>query len=124
MWYRRRKRRKRRTSITRHYRAHRDEARAFVHDRVHYWNQHYGFEYKRISIRNQRTCWGSCSELKNLNFSYKLLFLPQHLADYVIVHELCHLAELNHSPRFWRLVAHTQPEYKQLRKELGRVRKI
>lgn len=78
----------------------------------------YGFRASRISIRNPKTRWGSCSEKGNLNFSYKLLFLPDVLADYIVVHELCHLAELNHSAKFWQLVAKTLPDYKERRKAL------
>jgi len=99
-------------------------ARAYVHERVAHWNSFYNFEMNRIAIRNQRTCWGSCTGLKNLNFNYRLLFLPQHLADYVVVHELCHLEELNHSPRFWALVEATQPEYKTLKKELSKTTRV
>lgn len=94
----------------------------FVHERLAAHNAHYGFSYKRIFIKNQKSCWGSCSEHGNLNFNYKLLFLPPHLADYVIIHELCHLAELNHSPRFWSLVAEVCPEYKKHRRELRGIR--
>lgn len=108
--------------MTKHYVAHKEIARTFIHERLAYWNQHYNFHYNRVAIRNQRTCWGSCSERKNLNFSYKVLFLPPHLADYIVVHELCHLQELNHSPRFWELVEEAQPEYRALRRELRSVR--
>lgn len=115
-WYR--GKRRRRTSVTKHYLAHKEPARAFIQARLQLWNQHYNFSYNRVAVRNQRRCWGSCTSLRNLNFSYRLLFLPEALADYVIVHELCHLEELNHSPRFWSLVAETLPEYKLLRKQL------
>lgn len=108
--------------MTAHYLEHKEVARDFVHARIAYWNDFYGFSFNRVAIRNQRTCWGSCSEHGNLNFSYKLLFLPQHLADYVIVHELCHLKELNHSKRFWDLVAYTHPDYKTLRSELQSIK--
>lgn len=113
-WYRRR----RQSSVTKHYTVHKEAARALVHARLTHFNQHYNLLYNRVAIRNQRRCWGSCTSLKNLNFSYRLLFLPPELADYVIVHELCHIQELNHSPRFWALVAETQPEYKALRRAL------
>ena len=124
MWRFRKPRRRRRTSITKHYLEHKETARAFINERVRYWNSFYNFEINRVAIRNQRTCWGSCSEYKNLNFSYKLLFLPPHLADYVVVHELCHLEELNHSPQFWALVEQTLPEYKKHRKELRGIVRI
>lgn len=115
-------RRRRRSSITKHYLEHKEQARAYIMGKVIYWSQFYDAKPKRVSIRNQRTCWGSCSELGNLNFSYRILFLPEHLADYIVVHELCHLGELNHSPRFWELVAQTQPEYKTHRKELRMIK--
>ncbi len=112
---------RRRRTPTKHYLAHREAARAFVRERLEHFNAHYGFTYKRVAIKNQKSCWGSCSAKGNLNFSYKLLFLPPHLADYVIVHELCHLAELNHSPRFWGRVAERCPEYRTCRRELRSV---
>lgn len=100
------------------YRAMKREAARLVASRLEYFNQSYGFVYHRISLRNPRTRWGSCSKKGNLNFSYKLLTLPPELADYIIVHELCHLKEFNHSKRFWELVSQTIPDYKNLRKQL------
>lgn len=116
-WFKTR-RRKRQSSVTKHYLEHREAARRLVHERLAHFNAHYQLPYNRVAIRNQRRCWGSCTSLKNLNFSYKLLFLPPELADYIIVHELCHLAELNHSSRFWTLVAETIPEHQQYRRAL------
>lgn len=87
-------------------------------DRLQYFNQFYGFKLGVIGIRNQRTRWGSCSSTGRINFTYKICLLPPHLADYIIVHELCHLGEMNHSKRFWALVAKTQPEFRKLRREL------
>lgn len=110
-WYR--VRRRRASSVTEHYVTHKEHARRVVANRLEYYNQHYQFVYNRVSIRNQRRCWGSCTSLKNLNFSYKLLFLPDHLRDYIIVHELCHLQELNHGKAFWALVAQQIPHYKE-----------
>lgn len=117
MW-RIRRRRKRLTTVTKHYTVHKELARELVHQKLVHWNQFYGFQYGRVSIRNQRTCWGSCSSNNNLNFNYKILFLPEHLQDYLIVHELCHLKEFNHSKNFWMLVEKTLPEYKDHKKEL------
>lgn len=102
------------------YLKHKEKARAFITDRVRFWNQYYGFSYGRIAIKNTKTCWGSCSRKGNLNFSYALLFLPHEIADYVVVHELCHLKEMNHKPAFWELVGRAQPEYRQRRRELRR----
>lgn len=121
MWRLVRKRRNRRTSVTKHYLEHKEEARAQIRRRLEYWNQFYGFSYNRVSIRNTKTCWGSCTSLGNLNFSYKLLFLPAHLQDYIIVHELCHLAELNHGPRFWELVSRQVPDHSAHRHELRQI---
>lgn len=100
------------------YALHREAARAFVHERLEYWNRFYRYTFRRVAIKNTKTLWGSCSRKGNLNFSYKLLFLPREVADYVIVHELCHLREHNHGKGFWHLVAQTQPDYIRLRREL------
>lgn len=72
----------------------------------------YGFHYQRLTIRGQKTRWGSCSAKKNINLNYKLLFLEPALVDYVLIHELCHTIEMNHSPRFWALVADCDANYK------------
>lgn len=100
------------------YRASRRAARKLIVERLNYFQKVYTGRWKRVSIRNQKTRWGSCSRSGNLSFNYRLLLLPSHLCDYVIVHELCHLIELNHSPKFWALVARTFPDYKDLRHEL------
>jgi predicted metal-dependent hydrolase len=97
-------------------------AKIIAEERVKFFNHHYNFQYNRISIRNQRTCWGSCSRKGNLNFNYAIIKLPEELRDYVIVHELCHLKELNHSKRFWNLVRVAIPEYKDKRKKLKSIK--
>lgn len=112
MWLRKKPRR-RKSTVTKHYQAHKEIARAVIIERVHHFNRHYGYRFNRVAIKNQRRCWGSCSSLKNLNFSYKLLLLPACLRDYVVVHELCHLEEMNHGPRFWVLVAEQVPDYRE-----------
>ncbi len=102
------------------YLEHKEAARAFAIERVEYWNQFYNFQYGRIAIKNTKRVWGSCSRKGNLNFSYAILFLPRPISDYIIVHELCHLLEHNHSKRFWALVAKQIPDHKDRRRELRR----
>lgn len=72
----------------------------------------------KISIRRQKSRWGSCSRKGNLNFNYRIVFLPERLAEYIVVHELCHLKEFNHSSKFWALVSSVVPDYRQVRKTL------
>lgn len=106
-------RKPRMTAARRHYLAHKEAARELVHAKLQHWNQYYGYVYGRVSIKMVKTRWGSCSSNRNLNFNYKIMFLPEHLQDYIIVHELCHLEQMNHSPAFWALVAKTIPDYKK-----------
>lgn len=107
------------TRSVRHYQNHKERARNLLTRRLEYWNTFYGFRYNRISVKRHTTKWGSCSSKKNINFNYKILFLPKALQNYIVVHELCHIKELNHSERFWNLVAQTQPNYLTLRKKLN-----
>lgn len=100
------------------YSKHKNQAYTFVRSRVARFNKVYGYAHGAISIKNQKTRWGSCSSKGNLNFNYRILFLPETLRDYLIVHELCHLKEFNHSPKFWKLVARTIPDYVQRRNEM------
>lgn len=96
--------------------------RPVVHAKLMQFNEYYKFTYNRVSIRHQKSRWGSCSTEGNLNFNCKLMCLSDELRDYVIVHELCHLQEMNHSQKFWRLVKETIPRYKELRQELKNVK--
>ena len=103
------------------YEKYKNLAREIVEKKIAVFNEHYKFPIGKVYIRNQRTCWGSCSGKRNLSFSYKVIKLPDYLSDYVVVHETCHLKELNHSSRFWNLVSETIPDYKELRKELRKI---
>jgi len=103
------------------YDKNKQEACDFITKRVEKYSKIYKLKFNKIVIKNQKTKWGSCSKKKNLNFNYKLLFLPKKLADYIIVHELCHLQEMNHSYKFWKLVGKAFPSYKEVRKELKKV---
>ncbi|MBI2462795.1 MAG: M48 family metallopeptidase [Candidatus Spechtbacteria bacterium] len=100
------------------YLKHKDSAFALVQQKAEYFAQQYACKYNRISIKDQKTCWGSCSQKANLNFNYKIIFLPENIQNYIVVHELCHLKQLNHSKIFWSLVAQTISNYKEIKKEL------
>ena len=98
-----------------------EKAREIVENRIKYLNDFYNFSFNKISIKRQKSRWGSCSKKGNLNFNYKIIFLPQKYSDYVLVHELCHLGEFNHSRNFWELVKKTIPDYKEIKKEFKEI---
>lgn len=100
------------------YLLHKETARAMVHARLAHFNQHYKLVWGDVAVRNQKSRWGSCSKAGNLNFNYRIALLPPHLQDYIIVHELCHLQEFNHSVKFWQLLAQTIPTPHLCKKEL------
>lgn len=75
----------------------------------------HGFKFNRISVRDQSSRWGSCSSLKNLNFNWRLIFAPSEVMDYVIIHELAHTKQMNHSQKFWDLVEEKMPRWKLYR---------
>ena len=93
----------------------REQARKRVTERVRYYAPIIGVTYGQIAIRTQHTRWGSCSSKGNLNFNCLLALVPDEVLDYVVVHELCHRKELNHSAQFWNSVEQTCPNYKALR---------
>ena len=106
------------TGSAREFKEKKAEAKRLVISRIRELNRHYGFSFRRVTIRNQKSRWGSCSRLGNLSFNYRIVSLPPAVADYLIVHELCHLREMNHSKKFWALVSQTTPQYRALRKAL------
>ena len=91
------------------------EALDYIPKRVEYFAPIVGVEYGRITVRNQKTRWGSCSGKKNLNFNCLLMLTNEKVIDYVVVHELCHLKEMNHSKDFWAEVERVLPDYKASR---------
>lgn len=98
--------------------AERKKAKEIIAARVKHWAQVLDLEYKRVFVKDQRTLWGSCSGRKNLNFNWRLAAAPLEALDYVVIHELCHLREMNHSKRFWDLVRASCPDYRARRKWL------
>ena len=90
--------------------------------KVEHYARIIGVTYGRITIRNQKTRWGSCSSKGNLNFNCQLMRLPEELQDYVVVHELCHRKEMNHSSDFWKEVEYIMPDYQERRARLKQVR--
>jgi len=95
-----------------------DKACQLIPERVRYYASLVGVTYGRITIRNQKSRWGSCSAKGNLNFNVGLMLAPPEVLDYVVVHELCHRKEMNHSPRFWVEVGKLIPDYKKHEKWL------
>lgn len=97
---------------------HKSAALKIARQKMEHFNQFYNLKWRRVSIKNQKTRWGSCSRQGNINFNYKIALLPDRAVDYIIVHEMCHLAEMNHSRKFWNLVAKTVPDHREIRREL------
>lgn len=102
----------------------REKAKAQLPPKVEHFADLMGVKYGRITVRRQKTRWGSCSSKGNLNFNCLLMLCPDFVVDYVVVHELCHLKQMNHSERFWAEVERVLPQYKEARKwlkENGRI---
>ena len=97
---------------------YRDAAKEYIPKRVEFYHSLTGGSYKKITIRDQKTRWGSCSSTGTLSFNYRLMLAPPRVLDYVVVHELCHLTYMNHSKDFWNMVASILPEYKEYKKWL------
>ena len=97
---------------------YRQKAEELFRDKVGRLCSTLGVNYSRLSIRGAKTRWGSCSHKGNLNFNWKLMMVPESVIDYVIIHELAHLKEMNHSGKFWNLVAEQCPQWRKHRKWL------
>lgn len=97
----------------------RQRALEYIPKRVEDFSSEYEFNYNTVKIKKLTSRWGSCSSKKNLSFNLKLMYFNYEVIDYVIVHELCHLKEMNHSKKFWNLVEEIIPNYKDYRKELN-----
>ena len=96
-----------------------DEAKRVIPDRVKYYAGIMGVTFGKITIKNQKTRWGSCSSKGNLNFNCLLMLTPDKVRDYVVIHELCHLKQMNHSKMFWAEVEKVMPDYKVYRQWLS-----
>ena len=93
-------------------------AKPIITEKVRHFADKMGVEYGKITIRCQKTRYGSCTAKGNLNFNCLIMLMPEKIIDYVIVHELCHIKEMNHSRRFWNVVESVLPDYKERRKWL------
>lgn len=100
-----------------------DQAKLRLLPIIHSKSTKTGLHYKKIRFKNQKSMWGSCSDLQNINFNIRLLFLPDELTEYVIIHELCHLVHLNHSKQFWNLVGIHCKDFRQKEKQLNQASK-
>lgn len=112
------RRKPRRAPVTPEVERLRAQAKAQLPPRLAALAAQHGFQYKRVFIKNNRTNWGSCSSLGNINLNLRLVTLPQELQDYVMLHELCHLKYLNHSPQFHALLESVCPGHRALEKQI------
>jgi hypothetical protein len=91
---------------------YRRQAQQYIMPRVAYWADEMGLTFNKIFIKDQDSRWGSCSSLKNLNFNWRIIMAPDGVIDYLLIHELAHLREMNHSAAFWQLVGRYDPDYR------------
>lgn len=91
----------------------RERAKSVLAQRTAYFARQVGVTYGRITVRDQKTRWGSCSQTGNLNFNFRLILAPLEVLDYVVVHELCHRRQMNHSAQFWQEVVQVLPDYRK-----------
>jgi predicted metal-dependent hydrolase len=106
------------------YTSSKEAARVQLTALVERYARAHNFSYSKITIRNQSSRWGSCSRSGTISLRYSIIFLPIALQEYIIVHELCHLREMNHGPKFWALVKSILPDYTERRKALRSIERI
>ncbi len=94
------------------------QTRQHLVPRLQHLSMKTGLQYRRTFVKRPKTRWASCSRHQSISLNAKLLFLPPELVDYVMIHELCHLAEMNHSKRFWTVVEGHNPHFRKLDKQL------
>lgn len=94
------------------------ETQRLIHERLPLLAKKIGVTYNHVSVKNQKTRWGSCSSKQNLNFNLRLAMMPEVVAEYIMIHELCHLKEMNHSGKFWGLVSTYCPNFEMHREWL------
>lgn len=94
------------------------QARTILTKRTDYYKEILKVDYEKIRIGNQKTIWGSCSGRRTISYNWHLILMPEQIIDYVVVHELCHLIEMNHSPAFWEKVSEVLPDYQSRREWL------
>ena len=112
------RRKPRRAPVTPEVEQLRAQAKASLPPRLKELADEHGFTYNRVTIKNNISNWGSCSVRGNINLNLRLVILPQPLQDYVMLHELCHLKEMNHGPKFHALLESLCPNHRTLEKEL------
>ena len=96
-----------------------DQSVKIIESKVKIFCERMGLKCRRVTIRNQRTRWGSCSRLRNLSFNWRIIMAPEKIVDYVVIHELCHLKEMSHSKSFWALVSGYCPQWREHRRWLN-----
>ena len=95
--------------------ALKDRAKIVLKDKTEHYSKIMGLKHGRITITSAKTRFGSCSSKGNISYSYRLLLYPEAAWDYVVVHELAHLVEMNHSPKFYKIIEKILPDYKKRR---------
>lgn len=104
-----------------HFLLHKIEARNLIKYKLDKWNEVFEYEYRGVNTKQLKSRWGSCTNDKILNFNYKIIFLPELMQDYIVVHELCHLKHQNHSKKFWDLVKKTLPNYLEISEKIKNI---